>query len=375
MFQNKKFKIPKTFYFESVRADESIVNRGIPVSSHANRDGEKEALTAIVNFTNDKFGLDANSLVKHPNVDLLLRSITTTKFINKTIGDLKLSKIENEKMMLLSLDLENLENIGDAVLKEVFLNFVFVKYDDGKILNRRHGQMIGSRLLIEYMRTKYQSQMCVEIGLSKFIRHYNETTKIDTIQEDVFEAWIGACRLTIGYDKVYNFLMNLFLSLKINTDFDTLVDAKTQLNDLAATLAMKVAHGETKLEDDVCKVFLTMGSYTASGTGPCDSVRGMPSSKSASIMAAKNLIRVFIDVNGQQEYMRLLNQTASYKKWKTINIGSEPQSAIPCLNVVVKRGRDEQDERLAPEHSGSETPQHSEIEASEQTSRPKAKRR
>ena len=121
---------------------------------------------------------------------------------------------------------ENLEARGDFILKSSFAEYLYVKFqniDKDTITNINHF----------YMSTEYESRLCKEMKLDKYIRLTGEIT--NKILEDVFESFFGALMKIStmvthrgdGFNNCVNLITLIFN--KITIDRNTVDSPKTKI--------------------------------------------------------------------------------------------------------------------------------------------------
>jgi len=126
-------------------------------------------------------------------------------------------------------DYERLEFIGDACLSMVVADLVFTlhpKFSEGEMSKTRAKfvqteslVLIAKKLnLVDYI-TIGPSIQRADVGASK------------KILENVFEAFIGAIYVDLGYEKAYQFVSHYFRQLVQQVKIEQLTDYKTRLQE------------------------------------------------------------------------------------------------------------------------------------------------
>lgn len=109
---------------------------------------------------------------------------------------------------LQEISYERIEFLGDSIIRAILSEYFYDRYkkeDEGFLTKLRTKVEKGESL----------AKLCRAIGLnnyiifSKYIEEKGGREQNTRIQEDVFEAFIGALHIDAGYDKCKNFLVNL----------------------------------------------------------------------------------------------------------------------------------------------------------------------
>ena len=146
-------------------------------------------------------------------LDLIQRSFTHQSYLKKDIYPnyiLEASKkeINNKNLVeLQELSYQRLEYFGDRVLKLVISMYLFYRYPQ-----KNEGFM--TRLQTKIEDKKNLAIFSQELGLQKFflISRQNEQIKgrnSESINEDIFEAFIGALMLSNGFEVCFLLIVNL----------------------------------------------------------------------------------------------------------------------------------------------------------------------
>lgn len=148
-------------------------------------------------------------------------------------------------------DYDQLEFIGDSVLSLVVADHLVQRFPDfrsGKLSKYRSYLVKGKSLAVMAEESDILSYAYLSRGES------NNNLDRGKLQEDMFEALIGAVYLDQGYDEVYRLVSRLF-SQKISTvNDDDVTDAKSRLQELlqresAQRIEYRVAKEEGSAQD------------------------------------------------------------------------------------------------------------------------------
>lgn len=191
----------------------------------------------IVQFTQNKFPF----LAINEEISNMLKNSVTSKMKNP---------LNNY---------ERLELLGDSALYYTFINYCYTQKPYSKMFSIEYGETICTRLRIKYLSTKYLSRICKLIGLDKFLNiAYNELKTRDQLEEDILEAWLGACSLFLSHEVFKQFIFELFDLLNLDLSFESCFDIKTRLNDLASILNCKFINKGTCFVEERQKFYSQM---------------------------------------------------------------------------------------------------------------------
>ncbi|MGA0876186.1 MAG: ribonuclease III [Bacilli bacterium] len=126
-------------------------------------------------------------------------------------------------------DYERLEFMGDACISMVVADLVFrlhPEWSQGE-LSKTRAKFVQTNSLVVIARQLHISEY-VTIGPS-IKREMVEQS--DKILEDIFEAFIGAIYLDLGFEKAYTFVSDFFRPLVTEVSMDDLTDYKTRLQE------------------------------------------------------------------------------------------------------------------------------------------------
>lgn len=128
-----------------------------------------------------------------------------------------------------SRDYERLEFIGDSVIGFVSADLIYKLHEemDQGLMSKLRSYLVCSKSLAHYSR---------EIGLVNFIKvghsiSFDQLTKSDKILEDVFESFMGAIYLDLGFEIVYRVVKDFLYDAIEKTGIDEIVDPKTRLQE------------------------------------------------------------------------------------------------------------------------------------------------
>ena len=151
---------------------------------------------------------------------------------------------------------EFFELMGDLSINKFIINYMMRRFPH---LKSSQGVGVLANLRIIYGSKERLAFLCEKYELDKFVRKTpaDVIDKLNTasLMEDVFEALFGAIEFCIdrryfhgmGYIFVYRILEKIFDQIDIKIDYDSLVDAKTILNELGAEhKELKKKYTETK---------------------------------------------------------------------------------------------------------------------------------
>ena len=126
-------------------------------------------------------------------------------------------------------DYERLEFMGDAFISMVVADLVFQlhpEWSQGE-LSKTRAKFVQTISLVKIARTINLHEF-VTIGPS--IKR-DMVQQSDKILEDIFEAFVGAIYLDLGFEKAFAFVSTFFRPLIIDVATDDLTDYKTRLQE------------------------------------------------------------------------------------------------------------------------------------------------
>ena len=154
--------------------------------------------------------------IPYKNVRLYEKALTHTSFANE-------NKVESY---------ERLEYLGDAVLELVISDYLYknTEYPEGKMTKYR------SHYVCENANYEYSTRL----GLNKYLRlghgeEENGGRNRKAIVADIFESFIGAMYLDLGFDEVKKFIYKNVVPLIEDKTIDFFDDYKSVLQELVQT--------------------------------------------------------------------------------------------------------------------------------------------
>lgn len=136
----------------------------------------------------------------YKNLDYYVQAFTHKSYSNevylKSQGKIKIA------------DYDRLEFLGDSVLYSVITKFLLQRHADfssGELSKRRKFLVEGSTL------TKLSNKLNFEEYILYSQGEKNNKEHHEKVLEDVFEAFIGAIFLDLGYDFVSKFILDIFI--------------------------------------------------------------------------------------------------------------------------------------------------------------------
>lgn len=159
------------------------------------------------------------------------------------------------------INYEFFEQLGDLSINKFIVMYMGRRFPH---LRGSNGVGILATLRIFYGSKDILSELCVKHQLDKFInctqKERVDKNKYKSILEDVFEAFFGAVedsvdeiRIGMGFICVYNILSSIFDEIKIDIDYEKLVDAKTRLNELKDEYKLDIKYTNQKTTDELFK--------------------------------------------------------------------------------------------------------------------------
>ena len=126
-------------------------------------------------------------------------------------------------------DYERLEFVGDSIVNFIVAELIYKYHPD-----KQEGTM--SKMRARLVCTESLSRHAKKLNFGDYILvgsglKISESTSSLKIFENVFEAFIGALYLDLGFNKVREFITNLFIDEIKNFDEDLITDYKTSLQE------------------------------------------------------------------------------------------------------------------------------------------------
>ena len=157
--------------------------------------------------------------IKYKNLSLYETAFTHTSFSN-----------ENNN----SNNYERLEFLGDAVLELVMSDYLYNNW------NLEEGKM--TKIRASYVCELACATYAKDMGFERYIRlGSGEGGPNNTILADVFEAFVGAIYLDLGFSYVKEFILGVVVKY-IEEKRDFLQDYKSQLQELVQTVKKSVVY-------------------------------------------------------------------------------------------------------------------------------------
>lgn len=246
---------------------------------------------------NDKFDVekDVKNINDQPTFFEALKGCVTTPTYSYKYGD---------------INYDNFELYGDKTLQMMLVKYCF---QTKKMVTCLKANNIITRLIIKYLSGVYLSNLCEEIGLSKYILFIpGDKILPSQIQEDVFEAWIGVCWYYLDENIVQRFVFKLFDFMDFKWDYESLIDTKTILNDVSSFMKIKVVKIGTWSEKNKSKNYLN--SYYSIYEYNNISIIGYGPTKNISEINAAKLMLEWLK-NNMADFDNAYVSTNSYLNW------------------------------------------------------------
>lgn len=170
-------------------------------------------------------GKDINEMLKKydikykvSNIKLFIEASTSVSYTTNNNYNIinddneEYNKYINENNNIIPLQnksYDQLEFLGDAILRGILSHYLYVKYPKGT-------EELYTNIRINIEQKTTLSQLTIKLGLDKFIlisKHLEEINSRevnDNMLEDMFEAFIGALYIDGGYDICKDLLFKLF---------------------------------------------------------------------------------------------------------------------------------------------------------------------
>ena len=141
---------------------------------------------------------------------------------------------------------ERLEFLGDAILNAVISEYLYLRFDS-------ENEGLLTRMRSYFVKAEMLTNKAEELGLAEYIKMSKGTANLDkkrknSILEGAFEALLGSVFLDGGWEKVKNFILDVFDDEfnSISTDME-FRDSKSELQELFQS--MKVSPPEYSLKN------------------------------------------------------------------------------------------------------------------------------
>lgn len=204
---------------------------------------------------------------------------------------------------------ETLELYGDKILQEQFCRYLMEEYN---IIYYVNAANIITRLIIKFLSGECLSAICNNIGLSKFILDEGNINKYG-VEEDIFEAWIGACKLLYTQQQFEAGLNRIFNSLKISFGYQDLYDPRSILNDFSSAIHTKMVNKGTKLAGEE---FINKTAICGADLPIMVGIGYAKTKKLAEQESARKILDNYISLYGAEKFFEQLKKTKNYRKWK-----------------------------------------------------------
>ena len=187
-----------------------------------------------------------------------------------------------------SVDYERLEFLGDAILKLVITEALFLKYPE-----KTEGELSGLRSILGS--DQLLGRKATSLGLSAFIHvapHEDHLRHHERILGDVLEALFGAIYLDQGLDRVRTWILKIYeKALNGTEDLSELQDYKTTLQE--RTQSENIGQPQYTLIGEAGPVhdrIFTVRTTISRESSPQSAIGEGRSKKQAEQMAAKSLL-------------------------------------------------------------------------------------
>lgn len=160
-----------------------------------------------------------------------------------------------------NVNYEFFEQLGDLSINKFIVTYMGRRFPQ---LRSSNGVGVLANLRILYGSKETLSKLSEKYEMDKYVRcTYEEKidkNKYRSILEDVFEAFFGALEFSVdsmwfngngglGYISVYKILEKIFDDLDIDINYESLVDAKTRLNELKDEFRLATRYVDSRMED------------------------------------------------------------------------------------------------------------------------------
>lgn len=252
-------------------------------------------------------------------VQLLKRSLKTEE-ITEIIRDYKSHLVAAFTSSEFDPDenYEFFEQIGDLSINKFIVTYMGRRFPQ---LRSSNGVGVLASLRILYGSKETLSRLAEKYGIDKYVRATQEEkvdkNKFRSILEDVFEALFGALEFAIdhkwnmpglGYITVYRILSSMFDEQDIRIDYESLVDAKTRLNELKDEFKINLQYKDIKLDDGTFATDLYVNNVFSG--------RGQSSTKKAAqILAAQKGLDFLEHTRGLKKEVPQRYRIITQKTW------------------------------------------------------------
>lgn len=197
---------------------------------------------------------------------------------------------------------EFFEQLGNLLINKFIVTYMSRRFPH---LRSSSGVGVLATLRIQYASKETLSKLSEKYGFDKFVRctqnELVDKAKLESILEDVFEVFFGATEFVLdklyngsGYTCVYKILKSMFDDIDVELSYDSLVDAKTKLNELKDIHKILIMYDNERLPDGMfrSKAVLTYQNYKKEIVGV-----GMSNKKKAANIEAADKALKWIEEN------------------------------------------------------------------------------
>lgn len=194
---------------------------------------------------------------------------------------------------------EFFEQLGDLTINKFIVSYMGRRFPQ---LKSSDGVGVLATIRIKYASKEELSQISENLGFDKFIKCTQEElldkNKYLSILEDVFEAFFGALEYSIdelyyqglGFISVYNILKSIFDEMDFKIDYESLVDAKTILNEVRAEHKFNIKYIDKRLDNGIYFIELYIdGKLAGTGSSNMKKTAQIKASQEALIWVEQNL--------------------------------------------------------------------------------------
>lgn len=195
---------------------------------------------------------------------LLLNTALSEAFRTQLLRDEQCQRWFEEAFTHPSLDAENnyecYEILGDATVNKCIIWYIYHRFPQ---LQNCHGVKVIARLRINLVSRAFLSLLAEKLQLQLYIKIQQPVlaSKMKTILEDVFEAFLGALELSVdriaqrrrscqtGYQICFRIMKRLLDTISISLQYESLFDPVTRLKE---TMDYLRTHSEEKHLPEGC---------------------------------------------------------------------------------------------------------------------------
>lgn len=169
-----------------------------------NNDKNIKLVPGYINMIFSRFGVEYQ--ITEKEMENFILAFTHKSYVKKDNIDDTECKVPYQEQ-----DYEKLEFIGDATVDLILAEYLFHKY--WKDTNMNEGILTRNRIKLQ--NDERLGELSLKIGLprylllSKYVEENYNLRESANIAADIFEAFLGAIFITIGYKETYTFLVNV----------------------------------------------------------------------------------------------------------------------------------------------------------------------